>query len=218
MRRIWIALVKLCGWRFELPAVGERPELQRCVFAVAPHTSSADFMVGAAYLWALNVNGHIFIKKEFFRWPLGGLLRRLGAIPVDRGNRHNNIISNAVAEFARGNTFTLAITPEGTRKPTSHWKRGFWEIAHQAGVPIVPACIDFSHKRIWLEQAITPSDNFQADLQRVRSCFRSSMAKHPDHFIEADNPESATQTAANAATPLSDNVSPSNEDKQKSQS
>lgn len=59
MRRIWIAIVQLLGWKFHLPEQGSRPEIQRCVFAVAPHTAISDFLIGAAYLWALDVNGHL---------------------------------------------------------------------------------------------------------------------------------------------------------------
>ncbi len=184
MKRIWIAIVRLCGWRLLLPAKGERPELSRCVFAVAPHTAVSDFLIGAAYLWQLDVNGCIFIKKEFFRWPLGGLLRRLGAIPIDRGNRHNDMVGRAVREFAKGGSLALAITPEGTRKPVRRWKRGFWEIARQAGVPIVPAYIDFGRKEVGLFEAFYPTDDFEADVQQIRSHYRKEMAKRPDHFIE----------------------------------
>lgn len=186
MRRIWIAIVRLCGWKFRLPEQGSRPEIQRCVFAVAPHTAISDFLVGAAYLWALDVNGHIFIKKEFFRWPVKQLMLDNGCIPIDRGNRHNGMVEAAVKEFAKGETFTIAITPEATRKPVRRWKRGFWEIAHQAGVPIVPACIDFGKKEIWLEEAIWPSDNYDADLLKVQRCYRASMAKRPAQFIEIE--------------------------------
>ena len=184
MKRIWIAIVKLAGWHLVLPEPGTRPELKRCVFAVAPHTAVSDFLVGAAYLWSLDVNGHIFIKKEFFRWPIGVLLVRLGAIPIDRGNRKNDMIGRAVAEFAKGDTFSLAITPEGTRKPVRRWKRGFWEIARRAGVPIVPAYLDFGKKEIGLGETIWPTDDFEADLHRVRSNFRKDMAKRPNQFIE----------------------------------
>ena len=62
----------------------------------------------------------------------------------------------------------------------------FWEIAKQAGVPIVPACIDFGKKEIWLEKAIWPTDDYEADLMKVRRCFHASMAKYPDHFIEVE--------------------------------
>lgn len=123
-------------------------------------------------------------QKEFFRWPIGGLLRRLGAIPIDRGNRHNDMVGTAVRRFAEGDTFSLAITPEGTRKPVQRWKRGFWEIAHRAGVPIVPAYIDFGHKRIWLGEALWTTDDHEADIAAVRRGFRSSMAKRPRQFVE----------------------------------
>ena len=184
MKRIWIAIVKLLGWRLRLPAEGERPELQRCVFVVAPHTAVSDFLVGAAYLWALGVDGHVFIKKEFFRWPLGGVLRRLGCVAVDRGNRHNDMVGAAVRGFAEGGPFSVVITPEATRKPVHRWKRGFWEIARQAGVPIVPAYIDFGRKEVGLFDSLLPSDDYEADVRAIRSLYRKSMAKRPDHFIE----------------------------------
>ena len=189
MKRIWIAIVRLCGWRMLLPEAGTRPELRRCVFAVAPHTAVSDFLVGAAYLWALDVNGHIFIKKEFFRWPLGGVLRRLGAIPIDRGNRKNDMVGAAVREFAKGGTFSLAITPEATRKPVHRWKRGFWEIARRAGVPIVPAYIDFGHKEIGLFETVWPTEDFESDVRRIHALYRSDMAKRPKQFVEADKSE-----------------------------
>ncbi len=184
MRKIWIAIVKLCGWKFRLPESGSRPELQRCIIATAPHTSAADYLVGTAYLWCLGVNGKIFIKDDYFKWPLGGLLRRLGCIAIDRGNRHNDMVGAAVREFAKGEPLTVVITPEGTRKATKRWKRGFWEIAHQAGVPVVPAYIDFSKKEVGIFPTITTTDDYEADLARLRSLYRKEMAKHPDQFIE----------------------------------
>ena len=52
MRKIWILLVKLSGWHFEIPDLKDRPELRHCVVAVAPHTAFADYIVGAAVLFA----------------------------------------------------------------------------------------------------------------------------------------------------------------------
>lgn len=184
MRRIWIAVVKLCGWKLNLPEPGTRPELSRCVFVVAPHTSIDDFLVGIAYLWALNVNGHVFIKKEFFRWPVKRLMLINGCIPIDRGNRHNGMIEAAVHEFGKGDTFSLVITPEATRKPVRRWKRGFWEIAHRANVPIVPAYLDFGKKEVGIFNAVTPTDDFEADLLNIRRLYKKEMAKYPEKFIE----------------------------------
>ena len=184
MKRILIALVKLSGWRLLLPAKGSRPELRRCVFAVAPHTAVADFLVGAAFLWQLDVNGRIFIKKEFFRWPLGPILRHLGAISIDRGNRHNDMVGTAVREYAKGGSLAIAITPEGTRKPTKRWKRGFWEIAHRAGVPIVPAFLDFGKREVYLGETVWTTDDYEADIKKIRLLYKKEMAKYPEKFIE----------------------------------
>lgn len=184
MKRVWIALVKLCGWKLLLPAKGSRPELERCVFVVAPHTSASDFIVGTTFLWQCCSNGRVMIKKEFFRWPLGGLLRKLGAISIDRGNRKNDMVGTAVREFAKGGPLSIVITPEATRKPTNRWKRGFWEIARQANVPIVPAYWDFKKKEIGIFDTFWPTDDFEADVKAIRRHYRKEMAKYPDNFVE----------------------------------
>ena len=99
MKKLWIIIVKLLGWRLVLPEKGTRPEMERCVFVVAPHTSSLDFTIGATYLWCCCTNGRVFIKKEYFWGPLGWLLRKLGGISVDRGNTNNHMVEAMVEEF-----------------------------------------------------------------------------------------------------------------------
>ena len=187
MKKIWIAIAKLGGWKFVLPEKGTRPELERCVFAVAPHTSVADYLVGTAYLWQICQNGKIFIKKEFFRWPLGPILRHLGCISIDRGNRKNDMVGTAVAAFAKGGPLSIAITPEGSRKPVRRWKRGFWEIAHQAGVPIIPSFLDFGKREIRIGEAFWTTDDYEADIRKIRSLYKKEMAKIPENFVEVEN-------------------------------
>ena len=184
LKKSWVKIVKLFGWKLILPEKGKRPEMERCIYVVAPHTSALDFIIGATYLWSCCSNGRVFIKKEFFRWPLGGLLRRLGGISVDRGNRSNDMIGIAVREFAKGKPLSIAITPEATRKPVKRWKRGFWEIAHQAGVPIVPTYIDFKKKEIGVFETIWTTDDYEADLRKVRSLYHKDIARHPENFID----------------------------------
>jgi len=151
LKKIWIKLVKLCGWKFNLPEEGSRPEFERCVFVMAPHTSALDFIIGAAYLWVCCSNGRVFIAKEFFFWPLGPFLRRLGCISIDRGKfTTKKMVTKAVDEFGKGGPLSIVITPEGTRKATEKWFKGFWEIANQAGVPIVPTYVNFKTKEIWI--------------------------------------------------------------------
>lgn len=187
MKQIWIAIVKLFGWKFILPDKTKRPEVMRCVFVEAPHTAVSDFLVGIAYMWELGTPGHIFIKKEFFRWPIGGLLRRFGCVSIDRGNPKNGLVERAVQGFADNREFSVIITPEGTRKPVRRWKRGFWEIAKRAQVPIVPVYIDFSKKEMGLFDTMSLSDSMDDDMLRLRQLYRKEMAKRPAQFIEVSD-------------------------------
>ena len=94
------------------------------------------------------------------------------------------MVATAVRKFAEEGPLSIAVTPEATRKPTKRWKRGFWEIAHQANIPIVPAYWDFKKKEIGVFDTIWPSDNYEDDLKKVRSLYHANMAKHPENFIE----------------------------------
>ena len=192
VKKIWICLVRLCGWKLNLPKKGSRPEFERCVFVMAPHTSALDFIIGAAYLWACCSNGRVFIAKEFFFWPLGSFLRGLGCISVDRGNPTNGLVPRAVVEFSKGGPLSVVLTPEGTRKSTKKWFKGFWEIANKAGVPIVPTYVNFKTKEIGAFDTIIPTD-CESDLLMVRKLYKKDMAKYPDKFIEVWKFKESTQ-------------------------
>ena len=75
MKKIWIAIVKLMGWKFFIPDKKERPEIAHCVLIMAPHTAVADYFVGAAVMFAAGTNPRIFIKKEFFNFITRPLLK-----------------------------------------------------------------------------------------------------------------------------------------------
>lgn len=180
MKKIWIALVKLCGWKFDIPDPKERPEVQRCVVAVAPHTSIADYFIGAAVMMAAGVNLRIFMKKEFFNWFTTPILTRFGVIAVDRGNRSNHLVDRAVEEFAKNERLSIAITPEATRKPVKRFKRGFYEIAMRAHVPIMLGYMDFERKVAGYGPTIVPSGDYEADLAKMLEFFAPIKAKHPE--------------------------------------
>ncbi len=120
--RFWKFVLKVFGWKFE---GSFRPEMNRCVMIEAPHTSGWDFVLGRIGIWILGLNGKFLIKKEFFKFPLGYPLKKLGGLPVDRGNRKNGIVNQVAKHFSTNEKFTIVITPEGTRRYTEHWKRGF---------------------------------------------------------------------------------------------
>ncbi|MBO4308164.1 MAG: 1-acyl-sn-glycerol-3-phosphate acyltransferase [Bacteroidales bacterium] len=167
MKKLWISIARLFGWRFIYPDENTVQRLRHCVLVEAPHTSIYDFLLGAASVWEMDLNGRFFIKKEFFVFPLRRFLRRCGAMPIDRGNRSNHMVEKAIETLNKENDITLIITPEGTRKKVKRWKRGFYEIALQANVPIAVTYINYRTKVMGVGPLIEPSGDFNADMLKI---------------------------------------------------
>ena len=140
MRPIWIFLLWITGWKIR----GKFPyHLKKCVVIVAPHTSSWDFFLGLAVRSKLRLGFiHFLGKKELFDGPFGFLFRWLGGIPVDRFSSHN-MVDQVVQKFKSEESFSLVLSPEGTRKKVERLRTGFYNIAQQAGVPLVMVGFDF---------------------------------------------------------------------------
>ena len=167
MKRLWIAIARLFGWKFDLPDEEVLRRVHHCVLIEAPHTSIYDFLLGAACVWKLGLNGRFFIKKEFFFFPIRGFLKRCGALPIDRGNRANHIVDHAVEALKKNEDITIIITPEGTRKPVRRFKHGFYEIATKAGVPIAVTYINYKTRHMGIGPVIEPSGDFNSDMCKI---------------------------------------------------
>ena len=185
-----VAIVKLFGWKADLPAdMSSRPELQKAVYVLAPHTSFWDFFIGLACVQQMGIKAHIFIKKEFFNFITRPFLKRWGGIPVDRGNTKNNLVGKAVELFSQEERFVTIICPEGTRKQVKRWKHGFYTIASKAQVPIVCTYIDYRTKRMGVGPALTPTGDYNADIQRIMAFYQDKTARHPEGFNPRANLE-----------------------------
>ncbi|MCR4931932.1 MAG: 1-acyl-sn-glycerol-3-phosphate acyltransferase [Bacteroidales bacterium] len=179
MKKLWIAIVKLFGWKFDLPPADDLKRLHHCVLIEAPHTSIYDFLLGAACVWRMGLNARFFIKKEFFVFPLRHFLKWSGALPIDRGNKNNHMVDKAVESFGKNDDFTVIITPEGTRKQVKRFKRGFYEIATNANVPIAITYINYKTRHMGVGPLIMPSGDFDADM-RIILDFYSNVAPRND--------------------------------------
>lgn len=157
------------------------PDLPRYVMLGAPHTSTLDFPFLIAALGQFDLPLEWMGKDSLFRPPFGGLMRALGGIPVDRSRRHNGV-SHAVELFGARQRLVLAIAPEGTRKRVEGWKTGFWHIADQAGVPIVPAYVDGGRRRAGFGPAIETSGDMTADFARLAEFYATITPIHPERF------------------------------------
>jgi len=172
-RKPFRAAVGLSGWRLE----GELPDVAKAVLIVAPHSSWWDGIHGLLFKVAIGADISFMAKRELFRWPLGGLLRRLGGVPIERGAA-SDVVAQMVERFRTRERLWLGIEPEGTRKAVTKWKSGFWHIARQAGVPILPGYFDYPRKVIGLGPLFHPTDDKDADLAALRAFYKPFRGKH----------------------------------------
>ena len=171
-------LYRLMGWTADV-TVAFPPKY---VIALAPHTSNWDFIMGLLYSRAEGFRCEFLMKKEWFFWPLGPLFRRLGGIPVER-SRHTSMTDQLATIARERDHFGLCVTPEGTRKPTSEWKHGFYYIALKAELPILLFGLDYGQKRIVCTRQIIPSGDIDAQMAEIKDYFRPFRGKHPENFL-----------------------------------
>lgn len=161
------------GWRTE----GEIPNVAQFVAVGAPHASSWDFFLGMLLIIGLGVRVSWLGKASLFRWPLGGIMRWLGGIAIDRASRHN-VVEQTIQHFATRPQLIVGLMPEGTRKragiPVKEWKTGFYYIAKGAQVPILPLRIDNPGKRVIFGPPLMPTGDLEADLATLQQFYRNN--------------------------------------------
>ena len=168
---------KLLGWTCEYTV----PERKKCIICVAPHTSNWDFVIAKFFYWAIGRRSGFVMKKQWFFWPLGIMLRRMGGIPITQNK--NMSMTEKITETARNSEeFVLAITPEGTRSRVEKWHRGFYHIAMNAGIPIQCYAIDYKLKRIIGTLEIEPSGDIESDFKKIMDYYEPINAKYPEKF------------------------------------
>ena len=158
-------------------------DYQKCVICLAPHTSNWDFVIAKLFYGAIGRHSEFLMKREWFFWPLGYVLRLMGGIPVSRGKR--GAMVQSIAQRARESvSFHLAITPEATRKANANWKQGFYYIALEAKLPVVLYAMDYSRKTVYGIHAFNPTGNVEREmnlLKRYYETFKEG-ARHPEQF------------------------------------
>jgi 1-acyl-sn-glycerol-3-phosphate acyltransferase len=169
----------IAGWR----VVGTAPELPKCVVIFAPHTSNWDFPLLLAVRAVFARRVHYLAKHTLFRFPVAGLLRSTGAIAVEREHPHH-LVGALTKVFRERSAFWLAMSPEGTRHATDHWRSGFYHVARGAGVPVVPAFIDAQRKECGLGEPIGLSGDVEADLDQLRAFYRGKQGIRPERAGE----------------------------------
>lgn len=169
-------LLRLAGWDIK-----PFPDISKAIVVAGPHTSNWDGVLGLASRLALGLDARFMIKHSLFKGPLGMLLRRLGAIPVNR-SKPGGVIGQVIEQLNQHEHILVVVTPEGTRRNAPKWKKGFHHMALRAGVPIVLAVADYDKKTLTYPLILQPDEDLEADMQRIYQCFAQATPRHPDRL------------------------------------
>lgn len=170
------------GWHIS----GELVNQPKLVLAVGPHTSNWDFILGVLFKQALGLDVAFLGKHTLFDGPLGGIMRKLGGIPVNRSNAHG-VVEDIAARIRASRQIILALAPEGTRKAVYPWKSGFLYIAQTARIPIQCVGLDYQRKMVVFGPVFTVSKDVTVSMESVYTFFRTITAKYPQQTITEPN-------------------------------
>ncbi|RKS53229.1 1-acyl-sn-glycerol-3-phosphate acyltransferase [Gillisia mitskevichiae] len=169
---------KVFKWRIE--GVFD-PNIKKCVFIVAPHTSWWDFFLGVITRNILGIEINFVGKKELFKPPFGWYFKWMGGAPVDRVSKEKKVAAIA-SIFESKNIFRLALSPEGTRQKTDRWRTGFYYIAQAANVPIIMVAFDYGKKAVRFSKPYYTTGDIEKDLPEIKSFYKDVQGKFPNQF------------------------------------
>jgi 1-acyl-sn-glycerol-3-phosphate acyltransferase len=107
-------------------------------------------------------------------------MRPLGAHGVDRTKTTNG--TDAMSElFKVIPKFILLIAPEGTRKPVTKWKTGFYVVAQKAKVPLALGFIDWKKKEFGVGKLIWPTE-LEKDMRDIMEFYQHIPGRIPENF------------------------------------
>ena len=172
-------ILTIFGWKLEQ---GPPTHLKKYVIIQAPHTSNWDFIVGRLAGYAYGIKPKIFIKNSLFFFPLGLILKKLGGMPVNR-NQRNNLVEEIAYEMVVNDEISVLLTPEGTRKYSPNWKKGFYFIAKAARVPVIPVYMDYERKILGFADEFKLSNDVNHDVAELKKFYRQFKGKHPENGV-----------------------------------
>lgn len=177
-----VIFFKLMGWK-----ISGRMEasVKKCVIIVVPHTSWHDFYIGLFTRGIVGLEMNFVAKKELFIFPFGYYFRWMGGAPLDRSGGLNKVDTIA-GVFHKKETFRLAIAPEGTRKKVTEWRTGFYYIALQANVPVIPVAFDYGQKEVKLGSPFYPTGKIDEDIRYLQLFYRGVTGRVPENGFEVN--------------------------------
>lgn len=169
-------ILKALGWK----AVGNIPNVPKAVFIGLPHTSNFDGLYTIPMVLSLDLDLKLIGKDSLFKHPIGAkFFNWAGIIPINRSKK-GSVLQASIERMKNSDTLFLGLAPEGTRGHTDKLKTGFYFIAKEAGVPIIPVAMDYKTKEIRFMTPVNPSGDFEADMKLILSQYKGVVPKYPE--------------------------------------
>lgn len=162
----WIGrtVLSLMGWKLE----GKFPNEPKLIILGAPHTSNWDLFLAMGSLMTYGVKASWMMKKEAFFWPLGGLWKAMGGIPIDRKAK-NDVVGQITDWFNSNEKAWLGVTPEGTRSKVEGYRKGYLRMAYAANVPVFVIGVDATRKTLVLDRVMALTGDINADNKAIKA-------------------------------------------------
>lgn len=161
----WIGDIILKAMGYTLH--GQLPDLKKAIIIGGPHTSNWDLPLAMGSMLSIGLKFSWMMKKEAFIWPLGGLWKLLGGIPIDRGAKVD-VVGQVKTFFAENDKVWLGLTPEGTRAKVERYKTGYLRMAKGVGVPLFIVGIDSVNKRVILDKVWDPTGDIETENAAIK--------------------------------------------------
>jgi len=168
-------LVNILGWKI----IGDFPDIKKSIVICAPHTSYFDAFYGKLYLNEKGIKYNILSKKELFYFPMNLVMKIIGSIPVTRDKK---FISQVVEIFQNKDELHIILCPEGHLRKITRWKKGYYYMAKEAGIPIVVSFIDYRKKEIGIKKIIVELDDYDIVRNQVADLYSDVSGKYPENF------------------------------------
>jgi 1-acyl-sn-glycerol-3-phosphate acyltransferase len=173
----WLIFNVILGWKIE----GTLVDAPKIVCALAPHTSNLDFLFLLPLAFKFERWPAWIGKKEMFEWPvLGKLFFALNGISLDR-DAPIKATKQTISYLNAHDEVILALTPDGTRHYTDHWKRGFYTIAHKLKIPIVFIAMDYSKRVVKVAEPLYTSGDAEKDIVIIQAFYEGVQGKNPEN-------------------------------------
>ncbi|BBB27500.1 lysophospholipid acyltransferase family protein [Amphritea japonica] len=174
LRRLCRKFLQAKGWQLDFSAI---EGVDKGVLIGAPHTSNWDLPYALMLGFSQDMPIYWMGKVQIFKFPFRSLMMWLGGIPIDR-SKSLNVVTQAASQFNNAEQLYLVIAPEGTRSQVDEWKTGFYHIAHQANVPILPAYIDWKTRQAGIYRSFSTTGNAEKDIAEIKSLYGDLLLRH----------------------------------------